>query len=399
RCFAALALIALTACSEAPLVTAPPAAPSLAKATSLYFATTRQKEQGQFGSTRLDEPTFGRMTISIPTTSLLERDPETGRILNQREALAGFPNPQGPDLSSQYAVLANEPVADRPALVARLRAEIEKNRARAAAQAQGTGEPPREQGVTVFVHGFNTPFGNAVYRLAQFTEDFDFSGSRGTIPVLYAWPSRGRLTAYLADRESVLLEEMHLEELLEDIAAINPDFISIVAHSMGAQLAMQTLRRVSVRGNTALLEKIQPVFLLAPDIDVEVFRNQVKDMGSVRQPFLVLASRKDLALRFSALIRGGSERLGRAGKDSPVLDLPIAVIDATELNDGNLLGHDLGFTSDTLIELVACVGRFDQFARMPDQEARYIALSPSTEDRRRLCDEVTDGMTAPAAGG
>ncbi|MEO1551398.1 MAG: alpha/beta fold hydrolase [Pseudomonadota bacterium] len=394
----ALALCVLAACSGAPLVDAPQEDQTVAKPTSLYFATTRQIEDGQYGNARLDEPSFGRMEISIPKSSLLARN-DDGQIEGQRQALAGFATPQRLDLSRHYAVLANDPVVDRPSLVARLRTELAANRARAQQEAKATKKPPRPQGITVFVHGFNTPFGNAVYRLAQFAEDFDFSGSRGTIPVLYAWPSRGRLSAYLADRESVLLEERHLEELLDDIAAAEPDFISIVAHSMGAQLTMQTLRRVSVRGNTALLDKIQPVFLLAPDIDVEVFRNQVKDIGDVPQPFLILTSRRDLALRFSAIIRGGSERLGRAGEGSPVLGLPVTVIDATAVNDGNLLGHDLGFTSDTLIELVACVGEFTQFGRKPGQQARYIALSPATEDTRRLCDLVKDPMDQPNAGG
>src|SRR4051812_10238007 len=57
----------------------------------------------------------------------------------------------------------------------------------------------RGQGhVLLFVHGYNVTFEDAVYRLAQFA----FDSGVPAVPVLFTWPSRGRLLQYPYDRAS-----------------------------------------------------------------------------------------------------------------------------------------------------------------------------------------------------
>ena len=56
----------------------------------------------------------------------------------------------------------------------------------------------KEGRLLIFVHGFNVPFDRAVYSLAQLTND---SGIQAA-PVLFTWPSLGRIYAYVYDRES-----------------------------------------------------------------------------------------------------------------------------------------------------------------------------------------------------
>ena len=46
----------------------------------------------------------------------------------------------------------------------------------------------------VFIHGFNVPFEDAIYRTAQLAHDLDFDGA----PILYSWPSRGTMLGYVA---------------------------------------------------------------------------------------------------------------------------------------------------------------------------------------------------------
>ena len=53
--------------------------------------------------------------------------------------------------------------------------------------------------VGVFVHGFNTNFQEAVYRLAQMAADADVDG----VPILFAWPSAAKATRYAVDKEAV----------------------------------------------------------------------------------------------------------------------------------------------------------------------------------------------------
>src|SRR5690606_30137597 len=125
--------------------------------------------------------------------------------------------------------------------------------------------------VLVFVHGYNTRFEEAVYRFAQIVHD-----SRApALPVLFTWPSRGRLLEYAYDRESANYSRDALEAILQTMAkdkAVGE--ISILAHSMGNWVTLEALRQMSIR-NGALSPKIKSVMLAAPDVDVDVFRRQI----------------------------------------------------------------------------------------------------------------------------
>src|SRR5260370_34229403 len=58
----------------------------------------------------------------------------------------------------------------------------------------------------VFVHGFNTNFQEALFRLAQMAADADVGGA----PVLFACPSAAKLTGYVADKDAVTASPDHL---------------------------------------------------------------------------------------------------------------------------------------------------------------------------------------------
>ncbi len=67
----------------------------------------------------------------------------------------------------------------------------------------------------VFVHGYNTRFDEAAFRLAQIVHD---SGAEVT-PILFSWASWASLGAYPYDRESAALGRDGLEALIEKLAA------------------------------------------------------------------------------------------------------------------------------------------------------------------------------------
>src|SRR5262249_30812720 len=57
----------------------------------------------------------------------------------------------------------------------------------------------------VFVHGYNVSFENAIRRAGQIAYDLNFDG-----PVfVFSWPSRGRLTGYISDRDTVDVAARH----------------------------------------------------------------------------------------------------------------------------------------------------------------------------------------------
>jgi esterase/lipase superfamily enzyme len=133
------------------------------------------------------------------------------------------------------------------------------------------------------------------------------------IPVLFTWPSLGeeRLRAYTYDRESANYSRDALEELL-DLLSSNPNVkgINIVAHSMGNWVTLEALRARSIRSGR-IGDKIKNVMLVAADVDVDVFRTQIRRMGTARPRFSLFVSQKDEALAFSQFIWDGVPRVGQ----------------------------------------------------------------------------------------
>jgi esterase/lipase superfamily enzyme len=135
------------------------------------------------------------------------------------------------------------------------------------------------------VHGFNNRFDDAVYRFAQIVHDSKVPA----IPFLFTWPSRGemKLRAYTYDRESANYSRDALESLLAMLAGF-PEVteVNLLAHSMGNWVALEALRGRSMRGgqtpNSVKADKLKNAMLVAPDVDVDVFRMQIQRMGAAK---------------------------------------------------------------------------------------------------------------------
>jgi esterase/lipase superfamily enzyme len=162
--------------------------------------------------------------------------------------------------------------------------------------------------VLIFVHGFNTRFEEAVYRFAQIVHDARVN----VAPVLFTWPSGGNVTDYVYDRDSAMYSRDALEAVLQALVKDpNVDSISILAHSMGNYLAIESLRQMSIRDH-GLSPKIRDVMLASPDIDVDVFRRQIAEIDAGPRPaqFTLFLSRDDRALGLSSFLARDSTRLG-----------------------------------------------------------------------------------------
>ena len=154
--------------------------------------------------------------------------------------------------------------------------------------------------VLIFVHGYNTRFEEAVYRFAQIVRD-----ARVDIaPVLFTWPSGGKVVDYVYDRDSAMYSRDAFETVLQALAK-NPNVgsISILAHSMGNYLTVETLRQMSIRDH-GLPSKIRDVMLASPDIDVDVFRRQIAEIDAAPRAtqFTLFVSRDDRALGLSSFL-------------------------------------------------------------------------------------------------
>lgn len=212
---------------------------------------------------------------------------------------------------------------------------------------------PESRDVLVFVHGFNTRYDDAVYRFAQIVHD----SKAGAAPVLFTWPSGGSIFDYNYDRESTMYSRNALETLLRMLAH-DPRVheVSVLAHSMGTWLAMESLRQMTIRDGR-VAPKIQNVILASPDIDVDVFARQFRDLGKHHPDFTVFVAQDDRALAVSRIVAGNVNRLGQINPDiepyrSAAEKAGITFIDLTSLKAGDRAHHTKFAESPQIVQAI-----------------------------------------------
>lgn len=327
---AAVLIAVLPGCAERPknvLVPVAETSPSASK-VEMLVATTRSPaaEPGEmFSGERGLVPAFAELTVSIP--------PENVRKVGE----VAWPKKLPSDPRTDFATLKAETVS-------RERAEEWLNKS--------VAKSP-DRSVLVFIHGFNNRFEDSVYRLAQIVHD-----SRAhSVPILVTWPSRGSVLAYGYDRESTNYTRNALENLFQYLAH-DSDIkeVSVLAHSMGNWLALEGLRQMAIR-NGGLPPKFKNVMLAAPDVDVDVFRSQIADMGTPHPQFTLFVSRDDRALAFSRRVWGNVARLGSIDPEqepykTELANYDISVIDLTKIKAGDKLHHAKFAESPEIVQLI-----------------------------------------------
>jgi len=299
----------LSACAERGDFTRAPApvAGSLAGATpeTIFVATTRREDGQDFGYDRSDSASFLRYDISIPP------DRAPGEV-------NWPPRTRKPSAEQDFLLLNDSRFASPKAFRAALT------------------EAMRQRGQTdavIYVHGFNNTMAEGVYRVAQMHHDLQVPG----VAVHYAWPSRGSALGYVHDRESVLFARSGFEDLLNEVTASGAKEVVIVAHSMGAFLTMETLRQMVLRDGTKALDRVAGVMLISPDVDLDVFRAQARDIGELPQPFVIFGNSRDRVLNLSSTISGAGERLGNLDGVAKIADLKVLYFDTSAFTVGS--GH------------------------------------------------------------
>lgn len=217
----------------------------------------------------------------------------------------------------------------------------------------------------LFVHGFNSTMDSSLNRAMQMMETI---GS-DAVPVHFAWASNGSPFSYIADTENMLASRDALESTLETLHAAGLKTI-VLAHSMGGHLLMETLRQMAI-ANSPALRTITGVFLVAPDIDVGLFRTQLRRIPRLPNPFLIVTNREDRVLALSRNLSGQRDRLGNLAHPERIADFEITLVDVTALS-----------------------GRWDHFpvANSPGLAtllARFSSVPGAFEDPRRVGDLIT----------
>lgn len=319
----------------------------------IIVATTRKPDPSpalMFGGLRSDAIAFASVDVSVPPDSV-----RTVGEIQWPKALPG--NPATDFVTRRTSVL---------------------DRREAVALVHGRLRTSHKRQVLVFVHGFNNTFEDAVYRFAQIVHD---SGT-DAVPVLFTWPSKGNVLAYGYDHDSSTYSRDQLESVLRALVA-DPEVqdVSILGHSMGNWLVLESLRQMAIRDGR-VAAKIKNVLLAAPDVDVGIAREQIADMGPQKPAFALFISRSDKALEVSKDLWGSTARLGSIDPlQEPyrtVLERDkIAVYDLTGLKSGGL-DHTTFATSPRIVEVIG---------------SRLAAGQAMTETNQRFSDTVYGGAT------
>jgi esterase/lipase superfamily enzyme len=321
-----LVLLAAASCASPEGVLVPVSAPSPGTAqVDLLTATTRERTGDPgliFNGERGSALSFEKIIVSIPPNR------EVGSIQ--------WPRPGAADPTRDFAVISAKELS---------RADVPK---------WFNGSAGKKKRVLIFVHGYNTRFDSAVFHFAQLVHDIKADAE----PVLFSWPSRGRLLDYNYDRESATFSRSDLAEVLR-VAASNPNVSDVVvlAHSMGAWLTMEAIRQIALQGGH-VPGKISNVILASPDVDIDVFRRQVTEIGPDRPRITIFVSRHDRALALSSLIAGRVTRVGAVDltQEENVAKLEsapgIVVLDLSALQGGDTLNHSKFARSPAAVQLL-----------------------------------------------
>jgi len=356
----AMLVFVLAACGGHPKGVLTPVADTAPDSSrvNMLITTTRSRSENpgeMYSGERALAPTFVDMTVSIPSDTV------------RKAGEVAWPKKLPPNPATDFATLKADDL-DMAGAKSWLSASVRKS---------------PDKSVFVFVHGFNNRFEDSVYRFAQIVHD---SGVHSA-PILITWPSRGSLLAYGYDRESTNYTRNALENLFQYLYR-DPEVkeVSILAHSMGNWLALEALRQMAIR-NGELPAKFKNVMLAAPDVDVDVFRQQIADMGEKHPNFTLFVSRDDRALAVSRRVWGDVSRLGaidpeQAPFKKELADNKITVIDLTKIKAGDSLNHGKFAESPEIVRLIG--------SRISDGQTL-------TDSRVGLGDQILVATTGTAA--
>lgn len=153
------------------------------------------------------------------------------------------------------------------------------------------------------------------------------------------------VTGYVSDRDSSTYARDDLAELIAELVATDPNGRMVVAgHSMGGWLVMEAMRQLRQQGRDDVVDRVE-IGLVLPDIDLDVFREQLVAIGRLPTPITVLVSPDDRALAALARVAGGRTRLGAVSVDDPRIQAlaqkaGLRVIDISSLPASNPSNHD-----------------------------------------------------------
>ncbi|WP_198043800.1 alpha/beta hydrolase [Janthinobacterium sp. 1_2014MBL_MicDiv] len=304
---------------------------------TVYYATDRQyqpasRNYGWQPNRAAPYLSYGSVLVSIPE----KRAPGELPLPPWYDILSG-------DDAQQYVLVKGGTRLSRADFLATVKARIQA--------------APERRAAFIYIHGYSNSFDDAARRTAQMAVDLDI----GALPVFYSWPSKGTLAGYEYDQNSVEWTQAHLQAFLADFAEhSSATDIYIIAHSMGNRPMTLALASLLER-RPDLLPLFKQVVLAAPDINADVFRDQIAPrFASLRLPATLYASANDKAIRASYNFADW-DRIGDIR--GPVVGIPgMELVDASAVIM-NFMGHDYFASNRVLLTDIATMIKTGQRAR------------------------------------
>ena len=332
----------------------------------VYYGTDRVAEplaqRASYGSGRAKRLEVGRALVTVPKRHEV---PNVERPWVYRLPFTSIVISRGREDPKLHFTLKEVQAMTREAFLAAVRERL------------GLSQSYKNHAL-VFVHGFNTSFDNALYRMAQITYDLKFDGA----PFVYSWPSKGALglSDYNYDRESTGQAEPHLRQFIELVAReTGATSISVIAHSMGNQLLLPVLRDLKRAAPPGV--EISQVILAAPDVDRDTFEYLAKEIAGVSRGVTMLAAASDRALNVSRRFWGGVPRAGDVPTGGPVVVNGIDTIDITAISTDVFSLNHSGYADKAVIlgDIQALIRtglrppekRWPTLVRMPTDKGDY----------------------------
>lgn len=314
----------LAACSSRGTLVVAPATKDVGTIYPIFVATSRAPVAGPelFSKTRSDAISYMHFDVSVPP----DRKPGTVK----------FPTSSSPNPRTEFFIVSDRRFDGQRGFIAAVNTAV----------ASGG---PKKRDATLFVHGYNTNFAEGLYRPVQLLFDM----ANPSLAVHYSWPSAAQTKYYVYDLESAIFARDGLESTITALSRTRLNGITLVGHSMGCQVVMETMRQMTLSGHSGAFSKLKDIVLISPDVNLDLFRGQLAAISRYDIPIYIVVSGRDRALRLSARLRGERLRVGDATNiDWEKLDRNVKLIDLTDVKGGDPMHHFSAGSSPAVIALV-----------------------------------------------
>lgn len=197
--------------------------------------------------------------------------------------------------------------------------------------------------IVIYIHGYKIDFEKSCRRSAVLQRAL---GLRDRL-LLFSWPADDNMLKYTWDESDLIWSVPYLTETIDEIVRrVGKGRVDVVAHSLGARGAVQALARMAYRESAAYV--LNELVLIAPDIDTDIFRQELPLVKKTASRITVYASDKDKPLKLSHEVHG-YPRLGMAGEYLTVFE-GVETVDISLVGTRRFSGHIYHLFNPEVIE-------------------------------------------------